>query len=202
MFVSISVNTVITPFYMQGVLNTPIGIAGMYMSISPAIVFLITLICGYINDRIGGEKLSIIGQVCTCAGLFQMTILAKGSSVITLVLFICIVNFGSSLFQAPNYAFIMSNIPPEKFGIGGSVNMGVRHIGLSLSIALSTSILYGGISKVLGYRVTGYERERGMEDAFMSRMRNTYILLAVLCAISIAISILMVITKNKQKRFN
>jgi len=192
---------IIIPFYMQGVLNTPPDVAGMYMSVMPIIVLLVTPISGILSDKVGGEKLSVLGQGIIFIGLILMSTLTKDSTVLTMIIYLSVMSLGTSLFQAPNNATIMSSLPPDKLGIGGSAAMSIRNTGGSMSIALTTVILYGGMSSVLGYRVTGYIKESGMEEAFMYGMRNNFIFGAVLCSCSIIISIMNLIRiKKKEKK--
>ncbi|MDR0469167.1 MAG: MFS transporter [Peptococcaceae bacterium] len=188
---------IIVPFYMQGVLGTPPEIAGLYMSISPIVVICITPISGFLTDRIGGERLAIIGQIINCGGLLLMTTLTKNSHVLTMVLFFCIISFGAAIFQAPNNTLIMSNIPRDKLGIGGSASMSIRNIGSTMGMAFATAVLYGGMSSFLGYSVTGYIRNSGMEDAFMYGMRNSYTIASCICVIGIIASVLRIMTIKK-----
>ncbi|MCL2166962.1 MAG: MFS transporter [Clostridiales bacterium] len=195
-----SFRSIIIPFYMQGVLGTPAHIAGMYMSVQPIIVIMVTPLSGILADKYGGEKMSIIGQVINLLGLMLMSTLSKDSSVVTLIFFLCVLSFGSSLFQAPNNSLIMSNVPRDKLGIGGSASMSIRNIGTSLGVAFTTGILYGGMSSALGYRVTGYVRESGMDDAFMFGMRNTFLIAACICTLGIAVSVYRIIMVRRFKK--
>jgi MFS family permease len=190
---------IIIPFYMQGVLGTPPEIAGLYMSIAPIIVLFVTPVSGFLADRVGGEKLAIIGQAINCAGLLLVATLTKESYVITMVVYFCIINFGTALFQAPNNSLIMSSVPRDKLGVGGSASMSIRNIGSTIGIAFTTAILYGGMSSKLGYRVTGYVRGSGQEDAFMYGMRNAFLIASVFCVLGIAASVLRIITIKKGK---
>ncbi|MCL1848713.1 MAG: MFS transporter [Clostridiales bacterium] len=183
-FLSISI-----PFYMQGVLGTPADVAGLYMTVSPVIVLIITPMSGFLSDRVGGERLALLGQSVNLAGLLLMATLTKSSSVLTMVLFLCIINTGTALFQAPNNSLIMSNVPRDKLGIGGSTGMAIRNIGTTVGISFTTAILYGGMSRVLGYRVTGYVRESGMDDAFMYGMRSAFLIAAAVCLSGIVVSL-------------
>ena len=188
---------IIIPFYMQGVLGTPPEIAGLYMSISPIIVLMITPVSGFLTDRVGGEKLAIIGQTVNLVGLLLMTTLTKESYVISMVVYFCIINFGTALFQAPNNTLIMSSVPRDKLGIGGSASMSIRNIGSTLGIAFTTAILYGGMSRKLGYHVVGYMRGSGQEDAFMFGMRNAFFIASGICLLGIVASILRIVTIRK-----
>lgn len=191
---------IIIPFYMQGVLGTPVHIAGLYMTVSPVIVLLVTPISGILTDRVRGEGLALIGQVLNCAGLLMMATLTKNSPVITMIIYYCVISFGNALFNAPNNTLIMSNVPQEKLGIGGSASMCIRNIGMTLGVAFTTAVLYGGMSKVLGYHVTGYVPGSGQEDAFMYGMRNTFLIASFVCVIGIVVSAARIISVNKRRK--
>jgi EmrB/QacA subfamily drug resistance transporter len=195
-----SFQSIIIPFYMQGVLGTPANIAGMYMSISPVITVLITPVSGMLSDKVGGEKLGFVGQGIILTGMILMATLTKNSQVFTMVIYFSIINFGFALFQAPNNAQIMSNVAKDKLGIGGSASFAVRNIGSSIGVALTTGILYGGMSKHLGYHVTGYVRDSGMDDAFMYGMRNTFIVSCAFCLVGVVVSIYGAIAASKGKK--
>ena len=190
---------IIIPFYMQGVRNTPPSIAGLYMSISPIIVALVTPVSGYLSDRVGGERLGIVGQIINCAGLVLMATLTKNSPIIVMVIYFCIINFGTAFFQAPNNTLIMSSLPPDKLGIGGSTSMAIRNIGMSIGTAFTTAVLYGGMSDVLGYRVNDYVKGPGMDDAFMYGMRNTFMIASAICMVGIGASVMRILVANKSK---
>ena len=191
---------IIIPFYMQGILNTPPDVAGLYMSISPVIVLCITPVSGYLSDKVGGEKLAAIGQAVDCAGLILLSTLTKNSHIATMIAYFCIINFGTALFQAPNNTLIMSSVPREKLGIGGSASMAIRNIGGTLGVAFTTAVLYGGMSKVLGYRVTGYTQGAGQEDAFMYGMRNATLIASCISLFGITVSVARIIAVSRSRK--
>ena len=190
LFFSNSFRNIIIPFYMQGVLGTPPDVAGFYMSISPIVLILVTPISGMLSDRVGGERLAVLGQIVNLAGLMLMSTLNKDSHVMMLVVCFCIASLGTALFQAPNNALIVANLPSNKLGIGGSVAMATRNIGMSMGVAATTAVLYGSMSKYLGHQVTGYVSGAGHGDAFMSGMRNSLYVSEILCVCGIAASMI------------
>ena len=192
LYFSNSFRNIVVPFYLQGILGISPHIAGLYMSIAPIVILLITPISGYLTDRMGGERLAIVGQIINLAGLLLMSTLGKESRAMVLVAYFCIANIGTAIFNAPNNTLIMSNLPQNKLGIGGSVSMGTRNIGMSLGVALTTAILYGGMSKYLGYPVTGYLSGAGQDDAFIFGMRNAYYTTSIVCVAGIAASIVRI----------
>ena len=83
----------------------------------------------------------------------------------------------------------MSNLPMNRLGIGGAAAMAVRNIAMSLGVAVTSAILYGGMSKYLGYNVTDYVGGGIQDAAFVYGMRLAYFAAALLCVFGIAASI-------------
>ena len=189
LFLSNMFRNIIIPFYMQGALGMPPDRAGLYMSISPIVLLLVTPLSGFLTDRFNGEHLTIIGQVFNLAGTLLISTLKKSSNVIMLVVYLCIASFGTALFQAPNNTLIISSLPMNKLGIGGASSMAIRNIGMALGIALATAVLYGSMSNFLGYPVTDYISGIGQDDAFIFGMRNAFCAAAVFCLFGIIASI-------------
>ena len=190
---------IIIPYYMQGVLGIPVEIAGLYMSISPILVLIVAPVSGYFSDKIGSEKLALVGQIINFAGVALMMTLSKESPVMTLIAFFCIASFGSALFTAPNNSQIMSNVPRDKLGIGGSANMCIRNVGISAGLAFATAALYGGMSRYLGYNVVDYVKGAGMDDAFIYGMRSAYLISSLVCVSGIIASATRLILSGKKK---
>jgi EmrB/QacA subfamily drug resistance transporter len=193
-----SFRNIIFPYYMQGVLNMPANVSGLYMSIAPVVTLLISPVSGYLSDRFGGEKLSIIGQVIHGIGMLLTATLPQHSPTGMLVLFFCSVSLGSALFSSPNNALIMSNVPREKLGIGGSASTAFRNTGNSVGVAFTTAVLYGGMSSYLGYPVTDYVKNSGMDEAFVLSMRDAHIAASILCALGVAASLIRLIKRKKR----
>ena len=60
---------------------------------------------------------------------------------------------GNALFQSPNNTMVMSSVEKQDLGVAGSMNS-FRNLGMVIGIALSTTILYRGMSEAYGERVT------------------------------------------------
>lgn len=197
-FVAISCSNIVLPFYLQNVLNMTPDRAGLFMTIYPLVLSLVSPASGYLSDKIGSELLTLIGLSVTSGGLLLMTTLTASPVYLLLGLFIGMTSLGNGLFQSPNTSLIMSLLPREKLGIGGSVSALVRNLGFTLGIALSTAILYGGMSVRLGYHVTGYQA--GQNEAFMFGMRLSYITAAGICLAGMLITAFRLYQRRKGKK--
>ena len=71
-----------------------------------------------------------------------------------------IMGLGNALFQSPNNTMVMSSVEKQDLGVAGSMNSFARNLGMVIGIALSTTILYRGMSEAYGERVTTYLANR------------------------------------------
>jgi MFS family permease len=91
----------------------------------------------------------------------MISFFANDSSATILMLCIVLMAIGNGMFLSPNNAIVMSSIPREYVGVGGSINALVRNIGQNFGVFISTCVLYSGISRALGYHVTDYRQTTG-----------------------------------------
>ena len=199
-FVALSCSNIVLPFYLQNALAMSPGEASIYMTIYPLILVIAAPLSGYASDRIGPEALTLVGLVLTGLGLFLMSWLHDSPAKWMLALFIGVMSVGNGLFQSPNNSLVMSMVPQEKLGVGGSVNALVRNLGMVVGIALSTSILYGGMSAKLGRRVTGYVP--GRNDAFYFGMRLAYLTAALICLAGAVVTGVRLVRFRRNRREN
>ena len=195
-FVGLFCNSIIQPFYLQDVMNYAPEQAGLIMMIFPLVLSVLAPVSGHVSDKIGSELLTFIGLLLISLGLFLMSTLTEQSSLMTMVIFIVILSAGMGLFQSPNNSLIMSTVGRHQLGIAGSINALVRNMGMVCGIALATTLLYGGMSGELGYRVTDYIA--GQNGAFINGMRIVYLTAAVICFVGAILTLLRLIEKKSR----
>ncbi len=196
-FVAISCSNIVLPFYLQNALGMSPGQAGLYMTIYPLVLSLAAPVSGYLSDRFGSELLTLIGLALTSAGLLLMATLDEHPVYSVMGVFIGLMSLGNGLFQSPNNSLVMSMVPREKLGIGGSVNALIRNIGFAVGISLSTAVLYGGMSAKLGRRVNSYVP--GRNDAFLFGMRLAYIAAAGVCLVGVLVTGIRMYGRRRQE---
>ena len=180
-FVAIFCSIIIQPFYLQDVLKFSPASTGLVLMVNSLVLAVVAPISGHLSDKIGSEVLTFIGLVLTSLGLLLMSTLNEQSSIISMVFFIVTMSIGNGLFQSPNNSLIMSTVPKNKLGIAGSINALVRNLGMVCGIALSTTILYSGMSYKIGHHVSDYVI--GRNDALIYGMKIVYITAATICMI-------------------
>ncbi len=180
-FISISCSNIVQPFYLQDIMKLTPGMTGLIMMTYPLILVVVAPASGHLSDKIGSEFLTFLGLLLTSAGLFLTATLNEHSHIGSMILFIAIMSIGNGLFQSPNNSLIMSTVPRNMLGIAGSINSLIRNLGMVTGIALSTTLLYSGMSRKLGYHASTYVP--GRDDAFVYGMRIVYITAGIICVV-------------------
>ena len=193
-FVAIFCSNIIQPFYLQNVLKLSPSTTGMFMIIYPMILAIVAPSSGHLSDKVGSEILTFIGLIFTSVGLFLMATLNEHTSLGVMAIFIVIMSIGNGLFQSPNNSLVMSTVPKSKLGIAGSVNALVRNLGMVCGIALSTTLLYNGMSYKLGYHVSDFVV--GRSDAFIYGMKIVYITAGAICFFGAILTALRLYSKK------
>ena len=195
-FVVLFTSNIIHPFYLQDVREFSPGTAGLLMTVTPLVMGITSPISGHLSDRIGSEVLTLVGLSITAVGMFLMSVMNQTTSVLLICVFVALVAVGNANFQSPNTSLIMSSVSQDKLGIGGSVNALARNLGMITGISLSTTLLYGSMSRQLGQHVTGYVT--GQNEAFLYGMRIVYLVATGICLVCVVITA-MRLMKRKAK---
>lgn len=183
-YVAISAYNLLMPFYLEDVRHLSPFVAGLFMSIYPLIVMLLSPMSGILSDRIGTERLTFIGLLFYAAGLLLLATLDTDTFMLAIACFLLLMSVGNGLFQSPNNIIVMSSLPREHLGIGGSLNALARTVGQSTGIAITNAILYAGMSLRLGRTVIDFAE--GDEHAFLFGMHGAYITAVLICLLGLA----------------
>lgn len=196
-FFAMSGISIIQPFYIEDVLKIDPGMTGLIMMSFPIVMGIMSPLSGYISDKVGAAKITLVGLVVMTVGLFLLSTMTAAEPVYKLVIFLCVVGFGAGVFSAPNTSLIMSTAPKEKLGIVGSVNAFTRNFGSVTGISLLTTLLYSLMSSKVGHKVDGFIS--GRPDVFVYGMQTVYgIGVAILC-VSVLLTIIRLFQDKKQR---
>ncbi len=196
LFVAMNCSNILLPFYLQDVIKLSPAVSGLYLMTYPLVLFVVAPISGHISDKIGSELLTLIGLLTFCFAFFMMATLNQFFQPVKLVLIIAVMALGNGMFQSPNNSLVMSSVPRERVGIAGSINALVRNLGLVVGVSVSTLILYGVMSRQLGYTVTTFVA--GKEAEFAFAMRVTYISAGLIALVGAVLTAFRLIRNRKR----
>lgn len=186
-FLAMSAYTFIFPYYLQEARGIAIGLSGVIMACYPLVNSICGPISGAVSDKVGCERPTLVGQTIYLCGLVIMGSVAVDTPLFVLIPCIMFTSLGSSIFQAPNNSLIMGHAPEGALGFVGSLGNLMRYLGQSLGITVGSALLYGGMSRSIGYPVTSYVE--GRPDVFMDGMHTAFHVLAALVLVSVALAL-------------
>lgn len=141
----------IAPFTLERNLGWNPGEAGLFLSLLPAAIAVVTPFAGRLADAHGARRPTTLGMTLATAGLLLAA--SAPSTPLALASGLVLLGIGSGLFTPANNAAIMLLAPSERAGVaGGLLNM-TRAFGTALGVAV-VSIGYSlGGSDLTGSRV-------------------------------------------------
>lgn len=187
-------NNVIMPFYLQDRLQLSAGITGLILMAVPIVNVFSAPVGGTISDHIGAEKISFFALFIFLVPEIIFILVTPQWSLLWLVIGLAFFGCANGAFQ--NNPMIMVNAGKEFQGIAGSIAALGRNLGMSIGLALATTLLYHGISLRAGYRMTTFPDAH--PDWFVWGMHYAYAF--ALGLIVVAIGILGVVLRRKASR--
>jgi EmrB/QacA subfamily drug resistance transporter len=189
-FVTVSMNHLLMPFFLQLVLGLDPLRAGLLMATASVGLGVLSPVSGYLSDRIGGRLLSSAGLALMALAFYSMAALGPGSSSLDVAVRLAVLGIGLGLYQTPNNNLLMSSIPPERLGVASSFLSIVRSLGLSIGVATATALVSARLLALTGQTSLDALRSPAATEnaglpltAFMQGYRYTCITAVVLCLI-------------------
>ena len=161
----ISVYTVLflLPFYLiQGRGLSP-GQAGLLFTMQPAVMSIAAPISGFLSDRIGTRRPSMLGMAILGTGLFMLSRLHPDSSMVYVGAALGTCGLGTGIFIAPNNSALMGSAPKHRQGIASGVLATARYVGMILGVGIA-----GAIFTTLLSRHTATALFEGIRGGFLA----------------------------------
>ena len=189
-FVTISMNQLLMPFFLQLGLGLDTLRAGLLMATASVGLGVLSPFTGYLSDRMGARLLSSAGLTVMAAAFFSLQMLRLEASAFDIALRLGLLGVGLGLFQTPNNNALMSSIPLARLGVGSSFLSIVRSLGLSIGVATASAIVSGRLLAVTGQTSLDALRNAGpggnsgpLLSAFLQGYRYACLIAVVLCLI-------------------
>lgn len=131
---------VLIPFYLENIRGFEPKQVGMFLIILPVLMFIFSPLSGKLSDKIGYRFLTTVGMLITCVGLYMLTWLQPDSTTMYIISSIVVIGVGIGLFGTPNSSAMMGAVSERQRAVASGILATNRNIGMSVGIALSTSI--------------------------------------------------------------
>lgn len=163
----------IFPFYVAETLQQGAQVLGAMMAIASLCGVAMSLLAGWLCDRIGTQIVGTSGLLAIALGLGLMSLLDAGSSLAEAGLWVSVTGAGNGLVQAACYSLVMKSVNPDRYGTAGAM--------LSLTQALGSITAIVVLGGIFGLREEHHLAQLagtvGAESAaFLSAYRDVFLL--------------------------
>ena len=173
--------TFLLSLFLQVVMGLSPRDAGIILVTQPVVMALVASVSGRLSDRVDPQILASAGMAVIVGGLVMLTFLDSGTRTGFLLVSLVVVGLGFGLFSSPNTNAIMSSVERTRLGIASAMVGTMRLTGQMISMGIATLILQLNLG----------ERELIPEVApqFLTAMRTTFLIFAVLCFLGVFASL-------------
>ena len=138
--------TVLLVFYFQIIKGIDPFVAGILLAPFALVMMVVSPVSGWLSDKYGARELSSIGLLISGISLIGFMLITPSTRVHQLIIWMCIMGFGSGMFVSPNTACIMSAVPVERRGIAAGVRTMMNNAGNVISMGIALAIISSSIN--------------------------------------------------------
>lgn len=172
---------VVGPFYLSGALGLGAAVVGIVLSVGPLVVALTGVPAGRIVDRLGAQRMTIVGLIGIAAGSFLLSMMPATFGIPGYIAPIVVITVGYGLFQTANNTAVMADVLPDQRGvISGLLNLS-RNLGL-----ITGASVMGAVFAVAS---ATSDIATARPDAVVIGMRVTFAVAAVLIVVALVIAV-------------
>jgi EmrB/QacA subfamily drug resistance transporter len=170
---------VVGPFYLSRALGLNAVLVGIVLSVGPIVVALSGVPAGWVTDRFGGQRTTVVGLIAIAAGSFLLSVLP--ASISGYIAPLVIITVGYALFQTANNTAVMTDVFPDQRGvISGMLNLS-RNLGLITGAS--------AMGAVFAFASATTDITTARPEAVASGMRVTFAVAAVLVLVALVIAV-------------
>jgi EmrB/QacA subfamily drug resistance transporter len=171
---------VVGPFYLARALELPTALVGLVLSVGPLVAALTGVPAGRMVDRIGAQRMTIVGLLGLAAGCLTLSLISASWGVAGYIAPIVILTAGYALFQTANNTAIMTDIRPEQRGVISGMLSLSRNLGL-----ITGASVMGAVFALASATV---DISTAPPEAIATGMRITFAVAAVLIVVALIAS--------------
>jgi EmrB/QacA subfamily drug resistance transporter len=172
---------VVGPFYLSRALGLDAALVGLVMSAGPLVAALTGVPAGRIVDRLGAQRMTIVGLIGMAAGSFTLSMTPATLGISGYIVPLAVITAGYALFQTANNTAVMKDVRQDQRGVVSGM------LNLSRNLGLITGASVMGAVFALASATTDITNAH--PEAVATGMRITFAVAAILIVIALAIAI-------------
>ena len=131
---------VVGPFYLARGLGLKTTLVGLALSAGPLVAALAGVPAGRLVDRLGAQRMTLLGLGGMVAGSFVLSMLPTSFGITGYITPIVVITASYALFQAANNTVIMTDIRPDQRGVISAMLSLSRNLGLITGAAVMGAV--------------------------------------------------------------
>jgi MFS family permease len=172
---------VVGPFYLSRTLGLNAALTGLVLSVGPFFAALAGVPAGRLADRLGAQRMTIVGLIGIAAGAFMLSMMPATLGIYGYIAPLILITIGYALFQTANNTAVMTDIRPDQRGVmSGLLNLS-RNLGLITGASVMGAVFAAASSTI--------DITTARPDAVATGMRVTFAVAAILIAVALAIAL-------------
>lgn len=157
---------VVGPFYLSGALGLSAARAGLVMSAGPLVAAVAGVPCGWLVDRWGAQRSSVLGLAFMLGGAFLLAVVPVSVGVCGYLAPLVLLTAGYALFQAANNTAVMVDVSPQQRGVVCGVLGLSRNLGLISGASLMGAVFAVGTASGNLLQAPAQAVAQGMQVTF------------------------------------
>jgi EmrB/QacA subfamily drug resistance transporter len=168
--------------YLQKIAGFDALTAGLIMIAQPVMMAVFSPMTGRLSDRMEPRIVASAGMGLCAIGLMLFALIGPGTPLWTVVAGLMFLGLGFAFFSSPNTNAIMSSVDRSDYGVASGMVSTMRLIGQMLSLGIANLIftVFMGHTEI---------PKTGPYDLLMQSIQVTFVIMAVLCVIGVALSL-------------
>lgn len=163
--------------YLQYIRGCDARGAGLILIAQACMMTASALVSGRLSDRFPAARLATLGMAVIVGGLAGLVFLTPATPLALVVVWLVLLGAGFGMFSSPNTNVIMSAVDKKDYGQASATTGTMRLTGQAMSMGIAGMV----IALNIGNRKITPE----LHPEFMTSLRVTFIIFAVLCAIGV-----------------
>lgn len=168
--------------YLQKIGGFDALTAGLILIAQPLVMAMFSPMTGKLSDRLEPRIVASAGMSLCAIGLILFAMISPGTPLWLIIAGLMFLGLGFAFFSSPNTNAIMSAVGKRDYGVASGMVSTMRLIGQMLSL---------GIANLIFTYFMGHTEipKTGPYDLLMQSIQVTFVVMAVLCVIGVALSL-------------
>ena len=172
----------LTPFFIENIMHLSIFSAGIFLTLVPLGMTIVTPFSGAMADKLGVRFPTMLGMGLATIGSILLALAGGFGMLYFLISGLFLVGLGMGTFTPPNNSSVMGSVPSHRLGVAGGILNMSRTFGMGIGVTLGGLTYQSFLALNRGHQSQSYD--------MILAYRYSFLTLSIIGAIAFLISAL------------